>query len=270
MRKVRTALDTAIRTKDVRSFSGRSGWSARSSRGHPGVSGLSGAGTGWRRSAFAIAYRKEAIERLSPSQRRAFEKLPAQTQEELLIKAENRIDRRISIGRYRNDGTTAAVAARSARRGEGSTCPGDSHVSTFTERMDSFGSYKFQNDLAGAIDIRRQPMLQTKSNGQQEQKNEDNCFTGDEPSLRRYGTDPDFSNPASAWGEDPFSGRSRRRARQNAEKAKERRIKAWKRVAGGSRTGNPILELKDKPNGGGNTEGRSRSGENSGNSDGKQ
>ena len=88
MRKVRTALDTAIRTKDVRSFSGRSGWSGRNSRGHPGGSGFSGTGTGWSRKAFAIAYRKEAIGKLSSSQRRAFEKLPAQTQEELLIRAE--------------------------------------------------------------------------------------------------------------------------------------------------------------------------------------
>ena len=268
MRKVRTALDTAIRTKDVRSFSGRSGWSGRSGRGHPGRSatGFSGAGTGRRRNASAIAYRKEAIGKLSSSQRRAFEKLPVQTQEELLVRAENRIDRRISAGRYRDYGTTAAVAARSAGRGEGSIRPEDPHVSTFTERMDSFGIRKFQNDPAGVIDIRRQAMSQTKNNGQQEQKNEDNSFTGDEPSLRRYGTGPDLSYPASAWGADPFSRSYRRRARQNAEKARERRIRIWRRVAGGSRTGNPFLELKDKPNGGGNTEESSRSGENSGNS----
>ena len=116
MRKVRTALDTAIRTKNVRSFSGRTGWHERSTRGHPGryAAGTSFAGTHWRKNAAAITYRKEALSKLSPSQRRAFEKLPAKTQEELLIKAEKRIDRRIGADRYRDYGTAAAVAEGSA------------------------------------------------------------------------------------------------------------------------------------------------------------
>ena len=92
MRKVKTALDTAIRTKDVRSFSGRPG---KNSRGLP-LAGMSGAPAisvqGKRREA-AMNYRKDAIEKLTPAQRRAFEKLPEKTQEELLVKTENRIDK---------------------------------------------------------------------------------------------------------------------------------------------------------------------------------
>ena len=140
MRKVKTALDTSIRTKNVRSFSGRSGWSGRTSRGHPGgyTTGVSGPGTHWRRNAAAISYRKEAVAGLTPSQRRSFEKLPAQTQEELFLKAEKRIDRRISAGRYREYGTTAAVAEGSAEIEKGRFRSQVSRVRTFSEQVQEY------------------------------------------------------------------------------------------------------------------------------------
>ena len=146
MRKVRTALDTAIRTKNVRSFSGRTGWHERSIRGHPGryVAGTSFTGTHWRKNTAAITYRKEALSKLSPSQRRAFEKLPVKTQEELLIKAEKRIDRRIGAGRYRDYGTTAAMAEGSAGIRNGRMNSRGSHARTFSEQMDEYGCNDFR------------------------------------------------------------------------------------------------------------------------------
>lgn len=236
MRKVRTALDTAIRTKNVRSFSGRAGWHERSTRGHPGryAAGTPFAGTHWRKNAAAITYRKEALSKLSPSQRRAFEKLPAKTQEELLIKAEKRIDRRIGAGRYRDYGTAAAVAEGSAGIRNGRNNSRRSRARTFSEQMDEYGwnDYRPITGQSGYSERKTDPVLP------------DDLYSR---SIRR-----------------------RRMARQFTGRAREKRIKAWRKAMGGSRTGNPVLELKDQPTQGGGFGENSRESGNPGNGDGSR
>ena len=264
MRKVRTALDTAIRTKDVRSFSGRYGWSGRSSRGHPpgGTTRLSAFGMHRRWNASAVIYRKEAIERLTPSQKRAFEKMPAAKREELLIKAEKKIDRRISAGRYRDYGTTAAVAEGSAGMEMGRSGSRNFRARTFSEQMDEYGwnDYRTGTKQTEIHEKKtdaawRQAVLRQKGNTRQEQGKKDSDPV-EETSIRRYGENADDGG-SSMFSDDDFytaGYRRRRRSRQLVQKAKERRIKALRKAAGGSGTGNPLLELNDRPRQGGSGE----------------
>ena len=279
MRKVRTALDTAIRTKGVRSFSGRTRWSSKSSRGHPRgyVSGLSGFGTHWRRNAAAITYRKEAVARLTSLQRRAFEKLPTETQEELLARAEERIDRRISAGRYRDFETNAAVAVRSAGMEKGRSRSQDFRARTFSEQMDEFGLNEYRSDTwqagmpePGNDAMKQRAILWQARNAGKKPVQDSNDYSEEELPGRSDGKCQLYRDRSSILGEASLFGdyRSRRRARQLAQRAKERRIRAWRTLAGGSKTGNPFLELKDQPGHGEGTEGNTRSGENSGNSGG--
>ena len=228
MRKVRTALDTAIRTKNVRSFSGKSGWSGISNRGHPGGSaaGSSEIRAGQRRNAAATAYRKEAIEKLSPSQRRAFEKLPVRTQEELLIRTEKRIDRRISAGRYRGAGTTATVAAGSAKIRKGKLESLDPGIFSFPAGMGSFG-------LSGDPFYAGQSVLRAKGNDRQDGRNETDGHAENEPYMRRYGGAPDDGYDVALNRDALFSpaGRRRKHARRQVLKDKEKHLQAKREAA---------------------------------------
>lgn len=138
MRKVRTALDTAIRTKNVRSFSGRSGRLGRNREVRPdtGMAVRSVTGNERQRRALAIQYRREGLAKLSPAQKRAFERLSINQQEELLIKTEKKIDRRISLGRYRESGTPAAVAVRTAGIQKGRVRSQESRAKKYSEQME--------------------------------------------------------------------------------------------------------------------------------------
>ena len=62
--------------------------------------------------------------------------------------------------------------------------------------------------------------------------------------------------------------RRRRMSGQPAGRTREERIKAWRKITGGSRTGNPVLELKDQPTQGGGFGENSRESGNPGNGDG--
>ena len=279
MRKVRTALDTAIRTKNVRNFSRRTGWSGGSRRGHPGgyESGLSGYGTHWRCNTAAIAYRKEAVARLASSQRRAFEKLPVKAQEELFIRAEKRIDKRISAGRYRNFGTAAAVAEGSAGMEKGRSRPQNSNARTFSEQMDEFGLNEYRSDtwqggMPGpwADVLKRQAMFRQAGNVRKMPDPGSNDYAEEDLPGRSDGKYQFYSEGSSSMGEDSFADNDRRRrhARQLAERARERRVRAWRIEAGRSKTGNPILERKDQMGHGEGTEVDFRGGENYGDSGG--
>ena len=256
MRKVRTALDTAIRTKNVRSFSGRTGWHERSIRGHPGryAAGTSFTGTHWRKNTAAITYRKEALSKLSPSQRRAFEKLPVKTQEELLIKAEKRIDRRIGAGRYRDYGTTAAMAEGSAGIRNSMINSRGSHARTFSEQMDEYGWNDFTPPAgqSGYPERNTDPALlqaMMRRAGKNKQ-NAESMESADETDVRNDGY-REYSG-AYARPDALYSRRIRRRmSRQLAGRIRDKRLKAWRKATGGSKTGNPVLELKDQPTQGG-------------------
>ena len=215
-----------------------------------------------RWNASAVIYRKEAIERLTPSQKRAFEKMPAAKREELLIKAEKKIDRRISAGRYRDYGTAAAVAEGSAGMEMGRSGSRNFRARTFSEQMDEYGWNDYRTGIK-QTEIHekktdaawRQAVLRQKGNTRQEQGKKDSDPV-EETSIRRYGENADDGG-SSMFSDDDFytaGYRRRRRSRQLVQKAKERRIKALRKAAGGSGTGNPLLELNDQPRQGGSGE----------------
>ena len=243
MRKVRTALDTAIRTKSVRSFSGRSGRYGGYSRRNPdtGIAIRSISGNGRQRQASSARFRREGLAALSPAQRRAFERLPLQKQEELLIKAERKIDRRISAGRYRETRTPAVVAEGSAGIWKGRARFQESRMQRYSERMGQFGwgeNYsepypagpfkdgQFQKAHAGYQGMQRQQAFQTEIRKRQDQQNTDVYGPEEEGPPQSYDRRPDSGRQELFWKENSINAgyRRKRHARWQEQKKKEKRI----------------------------------------------
>ena len=152
MRKVRTALDTSIRTKGVRSFKSPGTRGHVSSRRYPAAPGTVGwrtrgllSGSGGLGSGGAARFRQEAKALLTPSQRRQFEMLPEQAREELLLQTEKKIERRISAGRYGDHGTPAGVNAAGSARVKGRESSRDPLFRKYSETL--YGSFGL--DMSG-------------------------------------------------------------------------------------------------------------------------